>query len=587
MANDTRIVTYLNYYELFDSIEREGIILPLNTLKVPGDLDEQISYLLGELNPVELIQFSSFLNMICQTGDTDRTMVRGVTLLDEVGLIPKGSGLRNKVVFHRENLLNLIGQVITKNINGAQQLTGKEYVSNQQKYCKAILLNNDLLTEESSKDEDSKKLIFRNHFIREWPHYYIPDTARSIYSHRIMRYRFCYEDLIQKLNETEKGLMNEAVASFEQKMGVSMQEYLKVLNGLYAWFFDIPIQNQKNPPKEGGPKLGFDFTNIKSFYIEARLFEKDPTFVQALDKLSKDINAFRQSAVAEAERERDPITGFNKDIRLFFDNPVFKIDAGYYCVTDIKFVIENASGGLMWKVKGDARYQDFKAAYGRLMEEYFKFLIQEIFKGSQITFGEMEGVDAVIEKDDKIFVIEFTTEYYRFSSLYNPTFEGFADDAYRILFNKGKDDQKSRGKTERGKLYKLNGYIEKNKQEGKTIIPILVTENILGNRDLFNEFEGFYDKEVSDQKLTHIQENQPLFLSLDDLETFWGIFTPEEATEGLSGFIKYWNPMDKGPQFHNPSSGICRFVESQHGGEARINNQDFSDFFSNKQLYKE
>lgn len=587
MAKDTRIITYLNYYELFDSIERGGIILPLNTLRVPNDLDEQITHLLSELNPVELIQFSSFLNMICQTGSTDRTMVRGVTLLDEVGLIPKGSGLRDKIVFHRENLLNLIGQVITKNINGTQQLTGKEYVSNQQNYCKAILLNNDLLTEESSKDEDAKKLIFRNHFIREWPHYYLPEIVRSIYSHRIVRYRFCYEELIQTLNEAEKGLLTDAIATFEQKMGVSMAEYLKVLSGLYLWFFDMPLQNEKNPPKEGEQKLGFDFTNIKSFYIESSLFEKDPAFVQALDKLSKDINALRESAVVEAERERDPITGFNKDIRLFFDNPVFKIDTGYYCVTDLKFVIENASSGLMWKVKGDARYQDFKSAYGRLMEEYFKFLIQKIFSGdsAQITFGEMEGADAVIETGDKIFVIEFTTEHYRLSSLYNPTFEEFVDDAYRILFNKGKDDPKSRGKAEQGKLYKLNGYIEKNKKEGKTIIPILVTENMLGNPDLFNEFDGFYDKEVSDNNLTNIQKHPPLLLSLDDLETFWSLFTPEEAIEGLSGFAEYWNLMDKGPQFHNPSAGICRFIENQ-GREPRINNHDSVDFFSNKRLYK-
>ena len=587
MAKNTKIITYLGYSELSTTFEKNGLIVPSSSLKTEEDFETQIEYLLQEMNPIELIQFTSFLNMVCQTRTTEKTMVRGVSFLEETKLVPKGTGFSNKIVFHRENLLNLIGQILAKNVHGSQQLTGEGHLTNQRKYCQSILLNNDLLNiEVGNSSAPANQTFLRDHFIREWPHYYLSDTARLVYGHRIVRYRYCYETLLPSLGSTEKSLIQEGISTFERKTGVSLQEYMKVISGLYAWFFEIPLQNEKKPPSPNQPKLGFDFTNISSFYIDAKLFEKDPSFIKTVELLSKDANALRAVAAEEGAKMRDPISGYNSNIRIFFDNPVFKISDGYYCVIDLKFLIENVCGGLLWRVKDEGSFQDFKSAYGRLMEKYFQFLIQNIFKGNKVTFGDTAGADAIVEQDDKIFVIEFTTEYYRLSSLYNPNSKEFLDDAYRLLFNTGKADARARGKSDRGKLIKLNEYIEKNQNEGKTVIPVLVTENLLGNHDLFDAFDSFYDKEVSDKKLTHLQNNPPLFLCLDDLETFWGLFDPKESAEGFAGFAKYWLPLDKGPQFHNASSGICRFVEGQRSGEARICNRNFSNFFSPKEVFK-
>ncbi len=581
---ETRIVTYLTYSELFDAFERSGIVIPVNTLKTVADFETQIEYLLHEINSIELIQFSSFLNMICQTRDTDSTMVRGVTLLGESGVIAKDRGFSNKIVFHRDNLLNLIGQILAKKMQGDQQLTGPEHGANHKKYSEAILLNNDLVNVEIN-DDLAKGIILRDHFIREWPHYYMPEIARLVYSHRIVRYRYCYETLLPALEVTDKTEMEAGISAFEQKAGVSLSAYMKVLNGLYAWFFEVPLQNEKNPPAAGQPKFGFDFQNISSFYIQASLFEKDQSFITTIDLLSKDIEALRTASDQEVARTRDPLTGYNRSVRIFFDNPVFKISDGLYCITDLKFIIENVCGGLLWRVKSEGNLQNFKSAYGRLLEKYFQFLISNIFKAGAIDFGEHAGADAVIEYEDKIFVIEFTTEYYRFSSLYNPTYDEFLDDAYRLLFNAGKDDPKARNKNDKGKLLKLNQYIEDNKGKGKRIVPILVTENFLGNHSLFNEFGGLYDSEIAEKKLANIAENTPLFLCLDDLETFWSLFDPSESGDALLRFNDYWIPKDKGPLFHNPSSAMCKFVEEVYGKEPRVNNHDFADFFSPKQTF--
>ncbi len=587
MAINTKIVTHLTYKELFDSFEKNGTVFPISILKASEDIETQIEYLLTNMNPVEMTQFSSFLNMICQTRDTDKTMIRGISLLEETGIIQKGRGFSNKIVFHRENLLNLIGQILSKKLNGKDQLTGPGHTANQKKYTEAILLNNDLASMEAEANGTKNGIFIRDYFIREYPHYYLPDIARLMYGHRIVRYRYCFEQLLPNLDKVNIDEINKGINAFEQNSGVTLQEYIKVLNSLYAWFFEIPFQNEKNPPALGTQKFGFDFQHLSSFYIQASLFKQDPSFLKAISHLSKDINALRSALEQEDQRPRDPITGYNKYIRVFFDNPVFKISEDFYCIIDLKFIIENVCGGLLWRIKSEGNLQNFKSAYGRLLEKYFQFIIQNIFKNTKVSFGETAGADAVIETDDCIFVMEFTTEYYRLSSLYNPTADGFLDDAYRILFNTGKDDPRARNKDDKGKLIKLNQYIEDNKSKGKKIIPVIVTENFLGNHDLFNEFDNFCNSEIATKNLTNLEGIPPMFLCLDDLETFWGLFDPKDAVKGFVGFNDYWVSKEKESLFHNPSSGMCKFIEEINNKEPRINNHEFADFFSPKQTFKE
>lgn len=590
MAKNADIITHLTYTELFDSVERSGILVPCSTLKTPQDIEGQIQYLLKDIHTAELIQFSSFLNMICQSTGKNMVLVSGVSLLEETGLIKPGTGFRNRIVFHRDNLLNLVSQILEKNLSGTDLMTGTGDITNARKYTQAVLLNNDLLNLETSDSSiSSKEMIMRDYFIREWPHYYIRDTSNNIYKHRIIRYRYCYEDLLPKLGDAHRQIMGDAITAFEGDVGVSLGDYLHVVTGLYGWFLDWPLKRDKDI-EEGKEvseqKFGFDFKNVDSFYINTQAFTKDPTFIRIIDALSRNIQDLRTAVEAEKNRERDVIKGYNKYVRVFFDNPVFKISDDRYCIIDLKFVLENACGGLLWRLRSQEDIQNYKSAYGYLIEEYFRFLIKKIFDGAKITFDDTTGVDAVIEQGDNVLVIEFTTEYYRLSSLYDDSINGFVDDAYRILFNSGAEDKRGRGKNDRGKLLKLNDYVAKLKQDGKKITPILITENFIGNPDLLDEFSNFYTQEVSEKKLTNLQENKPLFLCLDDLEVFWGLFETKDAVNGLVDFAEYWNPLNKCPQFHNASSGVCRYVEIQCGGEARITNKEYAKFFAPKNIYR-
>ncbi len=582
------IITHLTYTELFKTFERNGVVVPSSSLKTAEEIEKQIEYLLHDMNPVELIQFSSFLSMICQSYGSDMSMTRGITLLKEAQLVPLSACFINKILFHRESLLNLVGQIISRDIKGANQLTGPGHLANQQKYVRAILLNNDLLnTETNNSVISNEEMILKDYFIREWPHYYISETSQAINGHRIVRYRYCYETLLPTLKDTDKQMMQKAISAFEKKVGVSIEDYMHVISGLFGWFLDWPLRQKKNPPAPKDPKFGFDFQRIDTFYINSKAFEKDPSFIKIINALSKDITELKAAATEEQKRTRDAINGYNKLIRVFFDNPVFKISNDFYCIIDLKFVLENVCGGLLWRLWNQENIQDFKSAYGHLMEAYFQFLIKNIFSDTKITFGEGTGADAIVEKDDKILVIEFTTEYYRMSSLYNNSSDGFLDDAYKLLFNTGSDDSRGRSKNDKGKMLKLNDYMGKIQQEGKVIIPVLVTENLIGNPDLFNKFSGFYDKEISNNKLSNLQKNPPVFLCLDDLETFWGLYDTKDAMEGFVAFAQEWIKTDKGPHFHNATSGICRFLEKQRGGEIRISNKNFAEFFAPPKIYKQ
>lgn len=57
-----------------------------------------------------------------------------------------------------------------------------------------------------------------------------------------------------------------------------------------------------------------------------------------------------------------------------------------------------------------------------------------------------------------------------------------------------------------------------------------------------------------------------------------GLLVPFTSLKRLS--------LEKGPQSHNASSGVCRYVESQRRGEARISNHAFANFFAPKQIFK-
>ena len=146
-------------------------------------------------------------------------------------------------------------------------------------------------------------------------------------------------------------------------------------------------------------------------------------------------------------------------------------------------------------------------------------------------------------------------------------------DLHRLLFNKGVNDPNGRNKKDKGKFLKLNEYLNTMGKQEKTIIPILVTENYLGDYDLLNQFDNFLDNNVQKDRLTSVEEHKPLILCLDDLEILWALSSEDKAVQDLGKHLQTWEKSDKGKFLYN----FSYFLSSQ--SDTIIKNESYMSFF--------
>ncbi|MDP2279901.1 MAG: hypothetical protein Q8K51_16985, partial [Nitrospirota bacterium] len=149
------------------------------------------------------------------------------------------------------------------------------------------------------------------------------------------------------------------------------------------------------------------------------------------------------------------------------------------------------------------------------------------------------------------------------------------EDLHRLLFNTGKKDPMARGKKAKGKFFQLNDYIEQAKNNNKKIIPILVTENCLGDFDLLNKFDNYLENEINKNGLQNLRNRKSLIINLDDLEIFWAMSTENAAEADFIGCIESWEKAkaEKGPFHYN----FSYFIVNKNNGIVR--NAKYKEFF--------
>jgi hypothetical protein len=538
----TKIITHLTYEELYNTIEKENLILPIAYLNDQRDIDGLINDIIKSFDPVEAISYSAFLNMICQTADSDDLLDINKKELRLSKLTTTSAA--NKILFHRDNLLYFISRIIEQNVNGTANITGEGNIRYSQLYYKSLLLINSKINREADSNREHNLLKM---LIREYPYYYDSTLLYKIYSQRKKRYKFIYNELLFKMPPNEKEKISQEIKAIENKVGISLDEYFHVLDKLFEWFLGFSVikrSDQAQKLKES--TYGFNLNNLDSFYIDKEKFKDDKQFIKFIEGLSKDLPDSR-NYFKNIER-KDKISNIYKCFQNFFDYPVFKINGSRYCIIDLKFLIEGICSGFLWKLPAKRKY--IKDAYGLLLEEYFAFLIQKIFPRIKITRAENNKPDAMLEFEDYIIIFEFTTEYYRFASLYNTDSNSFSEDLSRLLFNTGKNDPMARGKKVKGKFFQLNDYIDQETNINKKIISILVTENYLGDYDLLNRFNKLLERDINRNNLKNLQSNKPLIISLDDLEIFGTMSSRDTAEKTFIKHIESWENIDNKGTFH-------------------------------------
>ncbi len=101
-----QVITYWNYEELFGEITYHKIYLPMSCLKEEDYIDLLINDLIKDFEPINVICYSSFLNMVCQTQGTDYIVNQSRIELGHLGINSKVK--KDGILFHRSNLLYLI-----------------------------------------------------------------------------------------------------------------------------------------------------------------------------------------------------------------------------------------------------------------------------------------------------------------------------------------------------------------------------------------------------------------------------------------------------------------------------------------------
>lgn len=561
------LMTHLVHEDIFNQIEKSGLTLPLSCLGDKRVIDEVIDELISGLNPIEAISYSSFLNMIVQTCEPKESARLGRSEIAAVGF--KNEIRDNKVFFHRDCLLHMMSRIIMGGKDGTMRITGGSDRRGTAKYYKALLLMNSKI---NSTVENERHILLKNYFLRDYPPPYSPTTTSIIFKNRLQRYWYIYSQLLPKMETHKAKLIKKGIDVLEKDSGLTLREHYSVLAGMLGWFLIFPVERRKRQNEETSI-LGFDYRNIDSFYIRKNNFGETDQLIRLIAFLARDKNCMQKHF---ARNRQDDVSGFYSHFRNFFDRPVFKIDDDSFCILDLKFLIEGLCSGFLWRIEDKAslqdRHQELKGYYGQLLEEYFAFLLKQIFGHAKISRVPGSGPDCIVESDDYLFIFEFTTEYYRFSSLYNASTNSFVKDLHRLLFNQGKDDPCGRSKRDKGKFLKLNEYLNATGNREKIIIPILVTENCLGDYDLLNQFNNFLDNNIQKYGLTNIQKHKPLILCLDDLEIFWALSNEDKAIQELETHIQTWGKSDKGKFLYN----FSYFISSHND---IIKNESYTNFF--------
>ncbi|HHF7365106.1 TPA: hypothetical protein ACPSKY_000197 [Legionella bozemanae] len=555
------LISYWNYEELFNTVTKGSLILPLYYLNDDKFIDEFISELIHDFESIESISYSSFLNMVSQTQEVERIIQITNKELRYLNISPIVA--KQGILFHRTNLL-YVTTLLIKKIKGSKSITGNNKEGTK-KYLKALsLINNKLGFRSGNTDR-----FILSYLIRDHPFCYYPEITQNFYIRWMSRYWNIYKEI---KNESNK--ISEAIECLEKKINLSVENYFFVIAKLFAWFMYLPMHSQNVN------KNGFSFENPNTFYIDDRKFPNDTKFISLIKIMSHDIEDMRSFFLSKAFEDEKMSRNFDstyQDLMKFFNKPLFKIDNHHYCILDFKFLIEGICSGFIWQLHEMkiANLPELRAQYGFFLEKYFRNLLSKYFKLEHK--NDQYGPDAVVISGNNILLFEFTVEYYRIGSLYSSAMDDFFSDLEKILFNPKKNG--IRGKKDPGKFIKLDGYVRKylSTSQEINIIPILVTEKYLGDYHLLN-WDGLLTKKITSLKLDNLIKEPPLILCLDDLELFWSFICSEDKTKAANEFISCinsWKNCPKQDFLYNFS-----FFLSTYFKDIEKLNAEYTNFFS-------
>ncbi len=279
--------------------------------------------------------------------------------------------------------------------------------------------------------------------------------------------------------------------------------------------------------------------------------------------------------------------------RYVYELPFFIMRDGQIIIPDMHSLFNLMTIGTKYRVKPkieDKKYYNaFGNKYGELMEvNYFHILMRKIFGEKYIEIGRNGQCDGILKIENSIIIFEFTTESFPREALWCR--EKLKKSINRVLFYPKKSKPK-------GKLFNLANYIKNEsskRQKHVNIIPILVTERYMGNFHLLDVVtNGYLTEEITASK-SLLKANllkHCIFLSLDDIEIFWGSLKENlEEEESVKIFLQKileWDSHIREISKKSPEHLWLPFSRYILGNTTVSTNKEYQEFFTSKTMKKE
>lgn len=288
----TKLFAIKSYQSLFPCIEKGGLLIPSSYLNEDKNIDSLVNHIIENFDSKEGISYSSFLNAIVQTSEPQETQKNGWKELKLCKIVNNDNN--SGIVFHRNNLLYMVAQLIRKDKIGNERITGPKNMDNAASYYKSLLFINGKSAFRPPKPQP-EQILLRDYFLREYPYYYRPDMVEHVYEMRFQRYWYIYNNLLKQFDDRKTDKIKEGIELITRELSISLKDYFDVMVGMFTWFLRVPNVKRRNPTNDDSKKLnGFNPKNPESFYIRKQSFGEEHDLIKLVTKLSRNLYNFKQ-----------------------------------------------------------------------------------------------------------------------------------------------------------------------------------------------------------------------------------------------------------------------------------------------------
>lgn len=553
--------TYFLYEDFYSEIRMsDNIILPISYLKKEENLDDLIENILKTIDLEIVLKNISKIDMQSHklnSGDIDYILFKESKNNVFLEIYFKNRNdkflVTNKSLMFLKNILvkrikNIKTAPLAKKVDAGILVQLLLLANNKIEFLEKVHLN--------KIDIKENILLF---FLRSYPCFDYFPSKNSIQETILIRWIGRYKEIFCMVKDSDWFDLDEI------NLNINNEKYYQGILFILGIYF--LCSGHKDYPDFISIK---DLGNFEFGYI-----------VNILQDISKEYKPQQIVDLQSLEKES-------------YDNPVFILDNGTIIFLNITSLIENLTRSVKFLLKDHlsknlppktiyANYWGNK--YGKIVEKYFHRLMYKIFYTEYKSLGgekkEEEGWLMVDNDEEKVLILfEFTTEKFTRDSLWNSIkLEKLID---RLLL-----------KDKKGKLFNLANYVksEGDKYKNIRVVPILVTEFYIGNFFLLEELtNNMLTRKINEyHELYPLRSNPVILLSLDDMETFWGLISPTDngktrAKKFLNFLIQWNNIIEKQQRVPLNLNGLldtlhtysfCNFILAQKEKEVNLEPQNF------------